>query len=143
MRFGLGPRSPGGKAGLSNPAVGRASNSQAQHPERRVTNEAVTKRADECRPGHIGARHQPSIGAATQQQIGAEVTAMNRVVSTDEKNRVVNSVTKSAASGDWPVGDAVTASHDSAVRINRTRHAANNASTACPVDLGFGFGRWW
>src|SRR5271156_3963411 len=81
---------------LSNPLFGAASNSQATAPRNGgVTNEAVTNARINCRPGMSVRDTSQPIGAATTQQIIAEVVAMIAVVSNgSRKSGSVNSVTK-------------------------------------------------
>jgi hypothetical protein len=81
---------------LSNPLFGAASNSQATAPRNGgVTNEAVTKARMNCRPGMSVRDTSHPIGAATMQQITAEVVAMIAVVSNgSRKSGSVNRVTK-------------------------------------------------
>src|SRR2546423_14661647 len=62
---------------LSNPLFGAASNSQATAPRNGgVTNEAVTSARMNCRAGMSVRDTSQPIGAATRQQITAEVVAM-------------------------------------------------------------------
>src|SRR5437773_8368396 len=81
---------------LSNPLLGAASNSHATAPRNGgVTNEAVTSARINCRPGMSVRDTSHPIGAATAQQIAAEVVAMIAVVSSgSRKSGSVNSVTK-------------------------------------------------
>ena len=81
---------------MSNPLFGAASNSQATAPRNGgVTNEAVTSARMVCRPGMSVRDTSQPIGAATRQQITAEVVAMIAVVNSgSRKSGSVNSVTK-------------------------------------------------
>ena len=76
--------------------MGAASSSQATAPRNGgVTNEAVTRARMNCRPGMSVRDTSQLIGAATTQQITAELTAMIAVVSSgSRKSGSVNSVTK-------------------------------------------------
>ena len=76
--------------------MGAASNSQATAPRNGgVTNDAVTSARMNCRPGISVRDTSQPIGAATQQQIAAEVTAMIAVVSSgSRKSGSENSVIK-------------------------------------------------
>jgi hypothetical protein len=82
------------KALLRRPLLGAANSSQATAPRNGgVTNEAVTSALTVRRSGmSVRATSQP-IGAATRQQIAAELTAMIRVVSSG--SRKVGSVASS------------------------------------------------
>src|ERR1700716_4379085 len=81
---------------LNKPLLGAASNSQATAPRNGgVTNDAVTSARMNCRPGISVRDTSQPIGAATRQQIAAEVVAMIAVVkSGSRKSGSVNSVTK-------------------------------------------------
>src|SRR5947209_7631719 len=117
---------------LSNPLLGAASNSQATAPRNGgVTNDAVTSARMNCRPGMSVRDTSHPIGAATTQQIAADVVAMMAVVSSgSRKSGSVNSVTK-FCSVRWRALSVTlkTASHDSGSTISTTRHAANSHST--------------
>src|SRR5713226_1964473 len=107
---------------FSNPLLGAASNSQATAPRNGgVTNEAVTSARMNCRPGISVRDTSHPIGAATTQQIAADVVAMMAVV---------NSLTK-FCSVRWRALSVTqkTASHESGSTISTTRHAANSHST--------------
>src|ERR1700744_6556883 len=86
---------------LSNPEFGAASNSQATAPRNGgVTNDAVTSARMVCRPGMSVRDTSQLIGAATMQQITAEVVAMIAVVSSgSRKSGLLNSVTKFCSVG--------------------------------------------
>src|ERR1700741_1547376 len=117
---------------LSNPLLGAASNSQAMAPRNGgVTNEAVTSARMNCRPGMSVRDTSHPIGAATMQQIAADVVAMIAVVSSgSRKSGSVNSVTKFCSVGLRALlVKANTASHDIGSRISATRTAANSHST--------------
>ena len=81
---------------MSNPLFGAASNSHATAPRNGgVTNEAVTSARMNCRPGMSVRDTSHPIGAATTQQMMAEVVAMMAVVSSgSRKSGSENSVTK-------------------------------------------------
>src|SRR5260370_30341431 len=81
---------------LSNPLLGAASNSQATAPRNGgVTNEAVTSARMNWRPGMSVRDTSQPIGAATTQQIAADVVAMMAVVSNgSRKSGSVNNLTK-------------------------------------------------
>jgi hypothetical protein len=81
---------------LSKPLLGAASSSHATAPRNGgVTNEAVTSARMNCRPGMSVRDTSHPIGAATTQQIRAEVVAMIAVViSGSRKSGSENSVTK-------------------------------------------------
>src|SRR3982751_2108163 len=81
---------------FSNPLFGAASNSQATAPRNGgVTNEAVTSARMVCLPGMSVRDTSHPIGAATMQQITAEVVAMIAVViNGSRKSGSENSVTK-------------------------------------------------
>src|SRR6266478_8728953 len=117
---------------LSNPLLGAASNSQATAPRNGgVTNEAVTSARMNCRPGMSVRDTSHPIGAATRQQITAEVEAMMAVVSNgSRKSGSVNSVTK-FCSVTWRALSVKlnTASHDIGNTINAIRHTANSHMT--------------
>src|SRR3954466_8615106 len=117
---------------FNSPLFGAASNSQATAPRNGgVTNEAVTSARINCRPGmSVRDTHHP-IGAATTQQIAAELVAMIAVVSNGpRKSGSVNSVTKFIAVRWFALSVTLyTASQDSGITISTIRHAANNAST--------------
>ena len=83
------------------PLLGAASSSQATAPRKGgVTNEAVTSARMVCRPGMSVRDTSQPIGAATMQQITAEVVAMIAVVSNgSRKSGLVNSVTKFCSVG--------------------------------------------
>src|SRR5580698_10508129 len=71
---------------LSNPLLGAASNSQATAPRNGgVTNEAVTSARMVCRPGMSVREISQLRGAATTQQMIAEVVAMMAVVSSGSR----------------------------------------------------------
>src|SRR3954465_11120533 len=119
------------KSWLSNPLLGAASNSQATAPRNGgVTNEVVTSARINCRPGMSVRDTTHPIGAATTQQIAAELVAMIAVVSNgSRKSGSVNSVTKFIAVRWFALSVTLyTASQDSGIRISTIRHAANNAS---------------
>src|SRR3981189_2381315 len=86
---------------LSNPLLGAASNSQATEPRNGgVTNDAVTSARMNCRPGMSVRDTSQPMGAATMQQINAEVVAMIAVVSSgSRKSGLVNRVTKFCSVG--------------------------------------------
>src|ERR1700720_2713098 len=117
---------------LSNPLLGAASNSQATAPRNGgVTNEAVTSARMICRPGMSVRDTSQLIGAATTQQIAADVVAMIAVVrSGSRKSGSVNSVTKFCRVGCLALSVKLnTASQDIGSTINTIRHAANSHST--------------
>src|SRR5665213_3109454 len=117
---------------LSNPELGAASNSQATAPRNGgVTNEAVTSERMNCRPGMSVRDTSQPIGAATAQQMMAEVVAMIAVVSRGSmKSGLVNSVTK-FISVTWLALSvkAYTASHDSGSTTSTISPNANSPST--------------
>src|SRR6185503_16265308 len=87
---------------VQHAAVGRGQQfSQATAPRKGgVTNEAVTSARMVCRPGMSVRDTSQPIGAATMQQITAEVVAMIAVVSNgSRKSGLVNSVTKFCSVG--------------------------------------------
>src|ERR1700716_16912 len=92
------------------------------------------------RPGISVRDTSHPIGAATRQQIAADVVAMIAVVSNgSRKSGSLNSVTKFCGVG-WralwvPLN---TASHDSGSTISATRQIANSHSTGL-VQSNFGF----
>src|SRR5207302_7321862 len=96
-----------------------------------VTNEAVTSARMVCRPGMSVRDTSQLIGAATTQQMVAEVIAMMAVVkSGSRKSGSVNSVTKFCSVGCLALSVKLnTASHDIGSTISTTRHAANSHST--------------
>src|ERR1700694_262306 len=117
---------------LSNPLLGAASNSQATAPRNGgVTNEAVTSARMNCRPGISVRDTSHPIGAATTQQIAADVVAMMAVVSSgSRKSGSVDRVTKFCGGRCRALSVTLkTASHDSGSTISTTRHAANSHST--------------
>ena len=81
--------------------MGAASNSQATAPRNGgVTKDAVTSARMVCRPGMSVRDTSQLMGAATTQQIAAEVTAMIAVVSSgSRKSGSENSVTKFCSVG--------------------------------------------
>src|SRR5438552_17352053 len=114
---------------LSSPLLGAASNSQATAPRNGgVTNEAVTSARMVCRPGISVRDTSQPIGAATRQQITAEVVAMIAVVSSgSRKAGSVNSVTKFCSVGCRALAvNANTASHDIGSTISTIMKAANS-----------------
>src|SRR6266567_4808301 len=117
---------------LSNPLFGAASSSQATAPRNGgVKNEAVTSARMNCRPGMSVRDTSHPIGAATTQQIAADVVAMMAVASSgSRKSGSVNRVAK-FCSVRWRALSVTlkTASHDSGSTISTTRHAANSHST--------------
>src|SRR6195256_97377 len=117
---------------LSNPLLGAASNSQATAPRNGgVTNEAVTSARMNCRPGMSVRDTSHPIGAATRQQIVADVVAMIAVVSSgSRKSGSVNSLTKFCSVGFRALSvKAYTASHDIGITISTIITAANSHST--------------
>src|SRR3982074_566757 len=126
---------------LSRPLLGAASNSQATAPRNGGgTNEAVTSARMNWRPGMSGRDTSHPIGAATRQQIVADVVAMIAVVkSGSRKSGSVNSVTK-FCSVRWRALSVTlnTGSHDSGSTISAIRHTANSHSTGL-VQSSFGF----
>src|SRR3954470_19576893 len=117
---------------LSNPLLGAASNSQATAPRNGgVTNEAVTSARMVCRPGMSVRDTSQPIGAATVQQIAADVVAMIAVVSKgSRKSGSVNSLTKFCSVGFRALSvKAYTASHDIGITISTIMTAANSHST--------------
>ncbi|UGA43413.1 hypothetical protein HU230_0034965 [Bradyrhizobium quebecense] len=86
---------------MSSPEFGAASSSQATAPRNGgVTNEAVTSARMVCRPGMSVRDTSQLSGAATMQQISADVVAMIAVVSSgSRKSGLLNSVTKFCSVG--------------------------------------------
>src|SRR5262245_9294904 len=84
-----------------------------------------------CRPGISVRDTSQLMGAATTQQIAAEVVAMIAVVSSgSRKSGSLNSVTKFCSVGCRAlVVKANTASHDIGSRINAIRTAENSHNT--------------
>src|ERR1700754_3044774 len=84
-----------------------------------------------CRPGMSVRDTSQPIGAATRQQITAEVVAMIAVVSKgSRKSGLVNSVTKFCSVGCRALSvKAYTISHDIGSTISRIMKAANSHST--------------
>src|SRR5207302_6396879 len=84
-----------------------------------------------CRPGMSVRDTSQPIGAATRQQITAEVVAMIAVVSSgSRKAGSVNSVTKFCSVGCRALSvKAKTASHDSGSTISTIMNAANSHRT--------------
>src|SRR3954470_3301599 len=84
-----------------------------------------------CRPGMSVRDTSQPIGAATRQQITAEVVAMIAVVSSGSRNAgSVNSVTKFCSVGFRALSvNANTASHDSGSTISTIMNAANSQRT--------------
>src|SRR6478672_7598222 len=96
-----------------------------------------------CRPGMSVRDTSQPIGAATRQQITAEVVAMIAVVSSGSRNAgSVNSVTKFCSVGLRALSvNANTASHDSGSTISTIMNAANSHSTGLVQSIrGFGGG---
>src|SRR5712675_774721 len=117
---------------LSNPLLGAASNSQATAPRNGgVTNEAVTSARMVCRPGMSVRDTSQPIGAATRQQITADVVAMIAVVSNgSRKSGFVNRVTKFCSVGCRALSvKANSASHDIGSAIRTIMTTANSHST--------------
>src|SRR5262249_54287253 len=81
---------------VDRPLLGAASNSQATAPRKGgVTKEAVTSARMVCRSGMSVRDTSQPMGAATAQQITAELTAMIAVVNSgSRKSGSENSVTK-------------------------------------------------
>jgi hypothetical protein len=84
-----------------------------------------------CRPGMSVRDTSQPIGAATTQQIAAEVVAMIAVVNSgSRKSGLVNRVTKFCSVGCRALSvKANTASHDIGSTISTTRQVANSHST--------------
>src|SRR3954466_1864231 len=84
-----------------------------------------------CRPGMSVRDTSQPIGAATRQQITAEVVAMIAVVSNGSRNAgSVNNVTKFCSVGLRALsGNANPASHDSGSTISTIMNAANSHRT--------------
>src|SRR6478672_761317 len=84
-----------------------------------------------CRPGMSVRDTSQPIGAATRQQITAEVVAMIAVVSSGSRNAgSVNSVTKFCSVGLRALSvNANTASHDNGSTISTIMNAANSQRT--------------
>src|SRR3979409_2376454 len=126
---------------LSNPLLGAASNSQATAPRNGgVTNEAVPSARMNCRPGMSVRDTSHPIGAATMQQIAADVVAMMAVVSSgSRKSGSENSVTKFCSVRFFALSVTLnTESHDIGSTINATSNAANSQSTGLVQSiLGF------
>src|SRR5215468_12266187 len=120
------------KSLLRSPLFGAASNSQATAPRNGgVTKDAVTSARMICRPGISVRDTSQLMGAATTQQIAAEVVAMIAVVSNgSRKSGSLNSVMKFCSVGCRAlVVKANTASHDIGRRISAIRTAENSHST--------------
>src|SRR6188508_2050635 len=114
------------------PLFGAASSSHATAPRNGgVTNDAVTSARMICRPGMSVRDTSQPIGAATRQQITAEVVAMIAVVSSGSRNAgSVNRVTKFCSVGLRVLSvNANTASHDIGSTINTIMNAANSQRT--------------
>ena len=96
-----------------------------------MTKEAVTSARMVCRPGMSVRDTSQPIGAATRQQITAEVVAMIAVVSKGSRNAgSVNNVTKFCSVGCRALSvNANTASHDSGSTISTIMNAANSHRT--------------
>ena len=96
-----------------------------------MTKDAVTSARMVCRPGMSVRDTSQPIGAATRQQITAEVVAMIAVVSRgSRKAGSVNSVTKFCSVGCRALSvNAKTASHDIGNTISTIMKAANSHST--------------
>src|SRR5215468_10043025 len=117
---------------LRRPLFGAASSSHATAPRNGgVTNDAVTSARMVCRPGMSVRDTSQLMGAATMQQIAADVVAMIAVVSSgSRKSGSLNSVMKFCSVGlRVLVVKANTASHDIGSRISATRITANSHST--------------
>src|SRR5882757_9582623 len=117
---------------FNSPLLGAASNSQATAPRNGgVTNEAVTSARMVCRPGMSVRDTSQPIGAATRQQITADVVAMIAVVSNgSRKSGSVNSLTKFCSVGFRALSvKAYTASHDIGITISTIMTTANSHST--------------
>src|SRR3954463_11812847 len=127
---------------LSSPLLGAASSSQATAPRNGgVTNEAVTSARMVCRPGMSVRDTSQPIGAATRQQMIADVVAMIAVVSNgSRKSGSVNSLTKFCSVG-WRAlsVNANSASHDIGNTIRTIITAANSHSTGLVQSI-FAFG---
>src|SRR5438552_9942969 len=127
---------------LSSPLLGAASSSQATAPRNGgVTNDAVTSARMVCRAGMSVRDTSQLIGAATTQQMVADVIAMMAVVkSGSRKSGSVNSVTKFCSVGCLALSVKLnTASHDIGSTISTTRQAANSHSTGLAQSMrGFG-----
>src|SRR5512138_285229 len=114
------------------PLFGAASSSQATAPRNGgVTKDAVTSARMICRPGMSVRDTSQLMGAATTQQIAADVKAMMAVVSSgSRKSGSLNRVMKFCSVGLRALSEkANSASHDIGSTISATRTAANSHST--------------